>query len=53
MKTKNIVHIEEEGIFIGWFDDLPDYKTQGETLVELKENLLDIKRDREEVDQCR
>ena len=29
-------------MIIGWLEEFPDYKTQGETLEELKENLQDI-----------
>ncbi len=29
-------------MFIGWLEEYPDYKTQGESLDELKENLKDI-----------
>lgn len=42
METQKYVYYQEEDIFIGWFEEFPDYKTQGETLDELKENLKDI-----------
>lgn len=29
-------------MFIGWLEEFPDYRTEGETLNELKENLKDI-----------
>ena len=29
-------------MFIGWLEEFPDYRTQGETLEELRENLKDI-----------
>jgi len=29
-------------LWIGYLEEYPDYMTQGETLEELKENLLDI-----------
>jgi len=29
-------------MWIGWFEEYPDYRTQGETLEELEENLRDI-----------
>jgi predicted RNase H-like HicB family nuclease len=29
-------------MWIGWLEEFPDYRTQGETLPELKENLKDI-----------
>lgn len=42
MKTKKFKYFQEDDMFIGWLDDFPDYKTQGATLDELKENLKDI-----------
>ncbi len=42
METKKYIYYHEEDMFIGWFDEYPDYRTQGVTLEELKENLLDI-----------
>lgn len=42
MKTKKFMYFQEDDMFIGWLDDFPDYKTQGATLDELKENLRDI-----------
>ena len=29
-------------MWIGYFEEFPDYLTQGETLTELEENLLDL-----------
>jgi predicted RNase H-like HicB family nuclease len=29
-------------MWIGWLEEFPDYRTQGETLEELKENLIEI-----------
>jgi predicted RNase H-like HicB family nuclease len=42
METKKFVYYREEDMFIGWLEEFPDYRTQGETLDELKENLKDI-----------
>ena len=42
METKKFIYFEDEGMFIGWLEEYPDYRTQGRTLDELKENLLDI-----------
>ncbi len=42
MKTKKFMYFQEDDMFIGWLDDFPDYRTQGATLDELKENLRDI-----------
>lgn len=43
METIKFVYFQEkDGMLIGWLEDYPDYKTQGQTLDELKENLRDI-----------
>jgi predicted RNase H-like HicB family nuclease len=42
MNKKKFIYHQEEGMFIGWLEEYPDYKTQGETLDELQENLKDI-----------
>jgi hypothetical protein len=38
----SIIYKEEGGWFVGHVQEYPDYESQGETLDELKENLLDI-----------
>ena len=45
METKKFIYFEDERMFIGWLEEYPDYRTQGGTLDELKENLLDIYKD--------
>lgn len=45
MNTVKIVHWEEDGVWLGYLLDYPDYWTQGETLDGLKENLMDLYRD--------
>jgi predicted RNase H-like HicB family nuclease len=42
MTTKKFVYYQEEDMWIGWLEEFPDYRTQGETLEELEENLRDI-----------
>ena len=42
MERKRYIYWQEEDMWIGYFDEYPDYKTQGESLEELKENLKDI-----------
>ncbi len=37
-----IIYKEEDGWYIGHIQQYPDYESQGKTLEELKENLLDI-----------
>ncbi len=39
------VHWIEEGFHIGYFEDYPDYRTQGKTLEELQDNLRDLFQD--------
>nr|VFJ44016.1 MAG: Predicted nuclease of the RNAse H fold, HicB family [Candidatus Kentron sp. DK]VFJ53483.1 MAG: Predicted nuclease of the RNAse H fold, HicB family [Candidatus Kentron sp. DK] len=36
---------QDEDMWLGFLDEYRDYLTQGETLEELRENLLDIYRD--------
>lgn len=45
MEAKRFIYFEDEGMFIGWLEEYPYYRTQGATLDELKENLLDIYKD--------
>ena len=45
METIKFVYYQENKIYIGWLEDYPDYRTQGTTLEELKENLKDIYED--------
>jgi predicted RNase H-like HicB family nuclease len=42
MTTARYVHWQDRGIWLGHFEEFPDYMTQGETLVELEENLRDL-----------
>ncbi|MEK8022073.1 MAG: type II toxin-antitoxin system HicB family antitoxin [Candidatus Parabeggiatoa sp.] len=43
MKTVTIVYWQEnDGMWLGYLQNYPDYWTQGETLEELKGNLKDI-----------
>jgi predicted RNase H-like HicB family nuclease len=41
----NIVYKKEKDWFIGHIQEYPDYESQGKTLDELKENLIEIYRD--------
>jgi predicted RNase H-like HicB family nuclease len=45
MQTFKIVHWEQDGMWLGYLQDYPDYWTQGETLDDLKEHLADLYRD--------
>jgi len=45
MPTIKYIHWEENGVWLGYFLDCPDYWTQGSTLDDLKEHLQDLYRD--------
>jgi len=45
MQVVKIVYWQEEGAWIGYLQDYPDYWTQGESLEDLKEHLRDLHRD--------
>jgi len=42
MEKKKFIYYQEDDMWIGWLEEFPDYRTQGETLEELEENLKDI-----------
>ncbi len=42
METKRFIYHEEDGLYVGRLEEYPDYRTQGETMEQLQENLLDI-----------
>lgn len=45
MEKKKFVYYQENDMWIGWLEEFPDYRTQGETLQELEEKLKDIYED--------
>ena len=45
MQVVNIVVWEEDGAWLGYLQDYPDYWTQGKTLDDLKEHLKDLYQD--------
>lgn len=45
MTTVKYVSWQEDGAWLGYLQDYPDYWTQGETLDDLKDHLLDLYRD--------
>jgi hypothetical protein len=45
METMKFVYYQEEDMWVGWLEEYPDYRSQGITLDDLKENLKDIYRD--------
>jgi len=42
METAKYLYWQDGPLWIGYLDEFPDYRTQGETLDELKENLMDL-----------
>ena len=42
MKMQKYIYWQDDQIFLGYFEEYPDYWTQGKTIKELKENLIDI-----------
>ncbi|HEV3260963.1 MAG TPA: type II toxin-antitoxin system HicB family antitoxin [Gemmataceae bacterium] len=45
MAVVKIVVWEEDGAWLGYLQDYPDYWTEGETLDDLKDHLRDLYRD--------
>lgn len=45
MSSARYVQWQDHDMWIGYFEEFPDYLTQGETLGELEENLRDLHRD--------
>ena len=42
MSSARYVHWQDGDLWLGYFEDFPDYWTQGQTLDDLKENLRDL-----------
>lgn len=45
MTTARYIHWRDGEMWLGYFEEFPDYMTQGETLEDLQENLRDLYRD--------
>ena len=45
MQTIKFIYWQEQGGWIGYLQDYPDYWTQGDTLEDLQEHLKDLYRD--------
>lgn len=45
MRTAKIVYWQEEGAWIGYLEEFPDYWTQGDTLEDLESHLCDLYKD--------
>ncbi|MEI6443833.1 MAG: hypothetical protein WCO29_12100 [Nostocales cyanobacterium ELA583] len=42
IKKKKYIYWQDEDMFIGYLEEYPDYWTQGNSLEELQNNLLDL-----------
>lgn len=42
MSIARYVHWQDHGMWLGYFEDFPDYLTQGESLEQLQDNLRDL-----------
>lgn len=45
MDKVRYVYWQDEDKWLGYLDEFPDYMTQGETLDDLKDHLLDLRQD--------
>jgi predicted RNase H-like HicB family nuclease len=45
MDTLKFVYYQEDDMWVGWLEEFPDYRTQGTSLDDLKENLKDLYQD--------
>ncbi len=46
MKTLAYTYWQDGDAWLGYFDEFPDYLTQGISLADLKDHLMDLHRDR-------
>lgn len=42
MATLNYIYWQNDSVWLGYFEEFPDYMTQGESPEELEENLRDL-----------
>jgi len=42
MNTVRYIYWQDEGVWLGYLEEYPDYMTQGQTVEELQENLKDL-----------
>ena len=45
MENRKFIYYQEDDMWIGWLEEFPDYRTQGETLDDLRGNLKDVYED--------
>lgn len=41
-EMEKYIYWQDGPVFLGYLEEFPDYRTQGKTIEELKENLIDI-----------
>lgn len=46
MHTQKYVYWQDDDTWLGFFEEYPDYWTQGATMEELEENLMDVYNER-------
>ncbi|MBM4352317.1 MAG: type II toxin-antitoxin system HicB family antitoxin [Deltaproteobacteria bacterium] len=44
-EKRRFVYYQEGELWVGWLEEFPDYRSQGTTLDELKDNLREIYQD--------
>ncbi len=42
LETRRFIYYQEDDFWVGWPEDYPDYRSQGTTLDELRENPQEI-----------
>ncbi len=42
MERMKYIYWQDEGMWLGYLEEYPDYRTQGESIEELEDNLKDI-----------
>ena len=42
MERMKYIYWQDEGVWLGYLEEYPDYMTQGESIEELEDNLKDI-----------
>jgi hypothetical protein len=45
MESTKYIYWQDQGLWLGYLQDYPDYWTQGQSLEELEEHLRDLHRD--------
>ena len=45
MEKKKYIYFKDDDMWVGYLEEFPDYMSQGTTIEELEENLIDIYKD--------